>query len=59
MRIMRKRTIFSTLLLIVATMFSAFFAQSAEDAAKYGRLQEIQVPEQIAETGIKSVMGQE
>ena len=42
---MRTRSIIlSTLLLIVATMFSAVFAQSAEDAAKYGQLQEIQVP---------------
>lgn len=39
-----RRIIFSSLLLIVATMFNAVFAQSAEEAAKYGQLQEIQVP---------------
>lgn len=39
-----KRFILSTLLLIIATMFNAVFAQSAEEAAKYGQLQEIQVP---------------
>lgn len=39
-----RRIIFSSLLLIIATMFNAVFAQSAEEAAKYGQLQEIQVP---------------
>lgn len=38
-----RRIIFSSLLLIVATMFNAVFAQSSEEAAKYGQLQEIQV----------------
>ena len=39
-----RRVIVGSLLLIVATMFNAVFAQSAEEAAKYGQLQEIQVP---------------
>ena len=34
----------SLLLLVTATFISGVFAQSAEDAAKYGQLQEIQVP---------------
>lgn len=38
-----RRIIFSSLLLVVATMFNAVFAQSAEEAAKYGQLQEIQL----------------
>lgn len=38
------RIIFSSLLLIVATMFNAVFAQSAEEAAKYGQLKEVTVP---------------
>lgn len=39
------RIIFSILLLALATIFNAVFAQSAEEAAKYGQLQEIQVPQ--------------
>lgn len=38
------RIIFSILLLALATIFNAVFAQSAEEAAKYGQLQEIQIP---------------
>ncbi len=34
----------SLLLLVTATFVSGLFAQSAEEAAKYGQLQEIQVP---------------
>lgn len=34
----------SLLLLVTATFMSGVFAQSAEEAAKYGQLQEIQVP---------------
>lgn len=34
----------SLLLLVTATFMSGVFAQSAKDAAKYGQLQEIQVP---------------
>ena len=39
-----RRIIFSSLLLVIATMFNAAFAQSAEEAAKYGQLKEVSVP---------------
>lgn len=39
-----RRVIVGSLLLIVATMFNAVFAQSAEEAAKYGQLKEVSVP---------------
>lgn len=42
---MNTRKLFlSLLLLVIATFTSGLFAQSAEEAAKYGQLQEIQVP---------------
>ena len=41
---MNTKKFFMSLLLMIATMFSSVFAQSAEEAAKYGQLQEIQVP---------------
>ena len=39
-----KKLVLSLLLLVTATFMSGVFAQSAEDAAKYGQLQEIQIP---------------
>ncbi|MBQ3945542.1 MAG: hypothetical protein II670_08050, partial [Alphaproteobacteria bacterium] len=39
-----KKLFLSLLLLVMATFMSGLFAQSAEEAAKYGQLQEIQVP---------------
>lgn len=39
------KIIVCSLLLSFATMFSSVFAQSTEEAAAYGQLQEIQVPE--------------
>lgn len=39
-----RKFILSLLLLVTATFMGGLFAQSAEDAAKYGQLQEIQVP---------------
>lgn len=40
-----RRIILSSLLLIIATMLNGVFAQSTKEAAKYGQLKEIQVPE--------------
>lgn len=39
-----RKFILSLLLLVTATFMGGLFAQSAEEAAKYGQLQEIQVP---------------
>lgn len=39
-----KKLFFSLLLSVTAAFMSSIFAQSAEEAAKYGQLQEIQVP---------------
>lgn len=39
-----KKLVLSLLLLVTATFMSGVFAQSAEEAAKYGQLQEIQLP---------------
>ena len=39
-----KKFFISALLLVAATFMSGVFAQSAEEAAKYGQLQEIHVP---------------
>lgn len=39
-----KKLVLSLLLLVTATFMSGVFAQSAEEAAKYGQLQEIQIP---------------
>lgn len=39
-----RKFILSLLLLVTATFVSGVFAQSAEEAAKYGQLQEIQLP---------------
>ena len=39
-----KKFLISALLLVTASFVNGVFAQSAEEAAKYGQLQEIQVP---------------